>query len=272
MDFNVELKNGQVLSGIVRSPGENPKGVIVLVHGLGEHVRRYNHWVDLFISEKFAFAALDLPGHGKSVGGRGKVKKYSDIYESIDILLKTASRTFPGVPLYLYGHSMGGGIVLDYAVRFHPKVKGVIVTGPWLKLAFEPSRFKMVLATIAKIIMPNLVQRSGLKTADLSHDRSVVDVYDRDPLVHGKISAAFFAGVVSSAKYALEHAQELKVPTLIIHGGDDMICSPQGSIEFAGKTEMAELKIWEGGYHELHNEPFREEVFRYIIDWIRKPK
>jgi alpha-beta hydrolase superfamily lysophospholipase len=75
---------------------------------------------------------------------------------------------------------------------------------------------------------------------------------------------------VAAAKYSLKHAQELKVPTLILHGSDDMILSPEGSREFAAKTSMAELKIWEGGYHELHNEPFKDEVFKYIMDWINK--
>ncbi|MGE5420131.1 MAG: lysophospholipase [Chloroflexota bacterium] len=272
MDLNLRLRNGQLLNGIIQSPGENPHGVILLVHGIGEHVRRYNHWADLFRKENYAFAALDLPGHGRSEGGRGRIKKYSNVYELIDLLLKTGSRTFPGVPLYLYGHSMGGGIVLDYTLRYQPKVKAVIATSPWLRLAFEPSKFKILLAEAAKSILPGIVQPSGLNTVYLSHDRSVVDVYNNDPLVHDKISVAFFAGATSSAKFALAHASELKVPLLLVHGSDDMICSPEGSRQFASKTRLAELKIWEGGYHELHNEPFREEVFRFILNWIREHK
>ena len=73
---------------------------------------------------------------------------------------------------------------------------------------------------------------------------------------------------LNSAKYSLEHASELKIPVLLIHGSDDLINSPDGSREFAKKTAMVELKIWEGGYHELHNEPFKDEVFKYIINWI----
>jgi len=272
MDFNVQLSSGQVLNGIIQTPGGNPEGVIFLIHGIGEHVRRYLHWAELFRQENFAFAAIDLPGHGKSEGGRGKIKNYSNVYELIDILVKSGSRTFPGVPLYLYGHSMGGGIVLDYAIRFHPKVKAVIVTSPWLRLSFEPSKFRILLARGAKIIVPGLVQKSGLKTVYLSHDKSVVDIYNNDPLVHDKISVAFFAGATASAKYALSHASLLKVPVLLVHGSDDMICSPDGSREFVSKTSLAELKIWDKGYHELHNEPFKEDVFRYIINWIRKPK
>lgn len=272
MDLNLRLSNKQLLNGIIQSPGDNPAGVIILVHGIGEHVHRYTHWAGYFKAENFAFVALDLPGHGNSEGGRGRIKKYSDVYEMIDVLVKTVRRTFSGVPVYLYGHSMGGGIVLDYTVRFHPEVKGVIATSPWLRLSFEPPKFKVALAAIMKNILPGMVQPSGLNTSYLSHDKSVVDIYNNDPLVHDKISVAYFAGVSKSAVFALAHAPELRIPLLLVHGSDDMICSPEGSREFASKTPLAELKIYEGGYHELHNEPFREEVFRYIMDWIRKKK
>lgn len=272
MDINLRLNNGQLLNGFILSPGDNPEGVIVLLHGIGEHVRRYNHWAEMFRKENFAFTAIDMPGHGRSQGGRGKVRRYRDIYELLDVMLKTAGRTFPGVPLYLYGHSLGGGIVLDYALRFNPAVRAVIVTGPWLRLSFVPSKFKMFLASVMKSLFPGLVQPTGLETIHLSHDKSIVDVYNKDPLVHDKISAGLFSGASSSATYALNNAPNLKMPVLIVHGSDDKICSPEGSREFCSRTDKAELKIWEGGFHELHNEPFKEEVFRFIINWIRQQR
>ncbi len=272
MDFNVRLNSGHVLNGYIQTPAGEPDGIILLVHGIGEHAGRYLSWADLFRHEKFSFAALDLPGHGKSDGGRGKIKKYSQLYEMIDILIETISKTFPGVPVYLYGHSLGGGIVLDYTVRFHPDVKGVIATSPWLRLSFEPPKTRIILAEAVKNILPGFVQATGLVTDYLSHNREVVDSYNNDPLVHDKISAAFFAGANASAKYALAHASDLKVPALLVHGSDDLICSPEGSREFASKTPLAALRIWDKGYHELHNEPFREEVFRYIMNWIRMPE
>ena len=98
----------------------------------------------------------------------------------------------------------------------------------------------------------------------------LVEKYKKDPLVHGKISVSLFHASMTAAKYSLSHASELKIPLLIMHGSDDLLTSPDGSREFAAKTNLAELKIWEGGYHELHNEPFKDEVFKYIIDWINK--
>ena len=268
MDFHIELRNGKLLKGIIISPGDDTRIVIILVHGLGEHIQRYKQWAELFKQEKIATAGLDLPGHGRSEGSRGYIKSYSLVGEMIDILLKTANRTFPGLPVYLYGHSLGGGIVLEYILKKNPKISGAIITSPWIRLSFEPSKIKLMLASIVKHLFPGLIQPSGLNILHISHDPEVVERYKNDPLIHSKISVSLFDSAMKAAAYSLQHASDLKIPTLLIHGNDDLICSPEGTREFANKTPLAELKIWEGGYHELHNEPFRHEVFRYILSWM----
>ncbi|TAL71168.1 MAG: alpha/beta hydrolase, partial [Bacteroidetes bacterium] len=256
--------------GMIQSPGENTKAVIILVHGIGEHIQRYVYWAELFRKEGIGFAGVDLPGHGRSEGRRGHIKSYVLLGEMIDILLKSCNKTFPGIPVFLYGHSLGGGIVLDYLLRRNPNVKGAIITGPLLRLAFEPPKFKLILASVLKNLIPGLIQPTGLNTSHLSHDGAVVEKYINDPLVHGKISVSLFHGSMNAAKFSLSHASELKIQTVILHGSDDKLTSPEGSREFAGKTGMAELKIWDGAYHELHNEPFKDEVFAYIINWINR--
>jgi len=268
MDFNIRLSNGQVLRGFIKSPGENLRGVVVLIHGRGEHIQRYKKWAELFNREKIAFAGVDLPGHGLSDGKRGHIKNYKLTDEMIDILINECKMTFPDIPVFLYGHSMGGGIVLDYLVRMAPKLKGAIVTSPWLKLAFKPKESMVKLATIMRNVFPSLILPAGLVEEHLSHDQKVVDAFKNDPLNHNKISLSLFQAAISTASNALKNASKLKTPLLLIHGSDDKICSPEGSREFASKTKLAELKIWEGGYHELHNELFKQEVFNYIINWI----
>jgi alpha-beta hydrolase superfamily lysophospholipase len=270
MELNIKLGNGQVLKGMLQSPGEKTHAVIILVHGLGEHVNRYSAWAELFKNEGIAFLGVDLPGHGGSDGRRGNIKSYALTDEMTGILINSCNKTFPGIPIYLYGHSLGGGIVLDYLIRKKPVIKGAIVTSPWLRLSFEPPRSKVILASLMKNIVPGLVQPSGLNVNHISHDKSVVEKYINDPLVHGKISVSLFDAAMKAGAYALSHAGELKIPTLLMHGTDDPITSPAGSEEFAGKSGMVELKLWEGGYHELHNEAFREDVFKYILKWINK--
>ncbi len=269
MEFNIKLKRGLVLKGMIESPGENTKAVVVMVHGLGEHTGRYSHWAALFKKEGIGFAGVDLPGHGKSDGRRGNITSYAVLSEMIDILLSSCKKTFPGVPVFLYGHSLGGGIVLDYLLRKSPKISGAIVTSPWLRLSFEPPRIKVLMASIMKNIIPGLIQPSGLIVDHISHDVDVVERYKSDPLVHNKISVSLFHGAMNSAHYSLAHSSELKIPLLLIHGSDDQITSPDGSRQFAESNPKVTLKIWNGGYHELHNEPFKEEVFKYIMDWMR---
>jgi alpha-beta hydrolase superfamily lysophospholipase len=255
---------------MIQSPGENTKAVIILVHGLGEHIQRYLSWAELFKKEGIGFLGVDLPGHGSSQGRRGNIKNYSLTDEMIDILLNSCRQTFTGCPVYIYGHSLGGGIVLDYLLRKKPRIKGAIVTSPWLRLSFEPPKSKVLLASVMKFLIPGLIQPSGLNVDYISHEKDIIEKYKNDPLVHGKISVSLFDSAMSAAKYALAHASELTVPVLLMHGSEDMITSPGGSISFAEKSDKVELKVWEGGYHELHNEPFRLEVFNYIMNWIRR--
>lgn len=268
MEYNIILKDGKSLRGVINSPGENIRAMILFVHGLGEHIRRYDDWSDKLGKQGIGFTGVDLPGHGLSDGARGNIRNYGQTDEMIGMLLVTIHNTFPNLPVFIYGHSLGGGIVLDYLVRKSPAVKGAVVTSPWLKLSFEPGKFKVWLASVMKGILPGLAQPSGLVVDDISHDRSVVEKYKSDPLVHDKISVSLFHSAMSAGNFALNHASDLKVPLLLMHGSDDKICSPEGSREFASKTNLAELKIWDGGYHELHNETFREEVFSYLMNWL----
>ncbi len=270
MEFNIRLSNGQILRGVIKSPGDNIKAVVLMFHGLGEHIQRYNHWAEMFNTRGIGFAGVDLPGHGCSDGRRGHIKSFRLIEELAGTLIDESRKTFPGVPVFLYGHSMGGGIVLDYLLRKKPKVKGAVVTSPWLRLSFEPNKMKLKLAAVMKHILPAFVQPSGLNPDHLSHDRLVSDNYVTDPLVHGKISVSLFNGITNAAKYSLSSAPELGIPVLLLHGSEDAVTSPEGSREFAEKSEMVEFRLLDGGYHELHNETFKEEVFTVILNWIEK--
>ncbi len=270
MDYNIRLSNGQILRGLVTSPGNDMRALIIMVHGHGEHILRYEHWAGLFNRNNFGFTGVDLPGHGRSEGKRGHVRDEALLNEMIDVMIRESDKTFSGIPVFLYGHSLGGVIVLNYLLKKNPRIKGAIVTSPALKLAFEPGKAKLALAAIMKSIMPGLIQPTGLPVEYLSHDKAEVEKYVKDPLVHGKISVGLFHSWMNSSAYCLSHAAELKVPLLLVHGSDDKVCSPEGSTEFAGKAKLAEIRIWKGGFHELHNEPFKQEVLDYILAWVNK--
>jgi alpha-beta hydrolase superfamily lysophospholipase len=247
---------------------EAPVAVILLVHGLGEHSGRYADWAARFNEKGVAIRAFDLPGHGHSEGRRGVMPLPDKVYDTIDIFIRGIKAEFPGMPLFLYGHSLGGAIVLNYLVRRKPQVTGAIVTSPWVLLSETPPKAKVLLANVAKRLMPGMTQASGLKTGFLSRDPAVVTAYIKDPLVHGQISAGLYGWVTDAAAETLARAPEITVPVLLAHGRNDMITSPAGSMQVAEAAPRATLKLWDEGYHELHNDLLKEEHFDFIAGWI----
>ncbi|TFH34079.1 MAG: alpha/beta hydrolase [Bacteroidia bacterium] len=268
MELSFTMQDGSRIRVKIDRTSMDIKGVIVLIHGLGEHLERYNEWAGRFVDSGFSVIRVDLPGHGRSGGKRGHIKSFGMVDEIISNLTTMADEEFPGVPVILYGHSLGGTFVLNYLLSGNGGINLAIVTSPWIKLSFEPPRGKMILASVVKNILPALVQPTGLVPEHLSHDHDVVKRYIEDPLVHYKISVALFSGVHIAARAIMERGSEIKLPLLLLHGEDDLITSPGSSSEFAMISPGATFKLWKGGYHELHNEPFRDEIFKEIVGWL----
>lgn len=270
-EFEFKTFDGLSLFGQSWQPEDRPRAVVCLVHGIGEHSGRYVHVADSLIQSGYALISFDLRGHGKSEGPRGHIPSYEAIMQDISSLLEVSNKKFPQSPFFLYGHSLGGNLVLNYVLRRQSHLKGVIATAPWLRLAFEPPAFKIALGKITNYIWPSFSQKSGLDTKALSRNLKVVHAYENDPLVHDRISARMFISFYQAGHWALEHALELPIPLLLMHGGADRLISVEASREFTGKiTKNCTLKIWDGLYHEIHNEPEKEEVFKFLIDWLDK--
>jgi len=269
--FHLTTADGLQLSGEYFMPQGDIKGVVVLVHGMGEHFGRYKHVAEFFSTIGYATVGMDHRGHGKSQGKRGHTPSFEHLMNDVDLLMKKAHELFAGIPVVLYGHSMGANLAANYTLRRKPSLKALILTSPYFKLAFDPPAWKVSLAKMMKGIMPGLTQATGLEVAAVSRDQQVVEDYKKDALNHDKMSASFFANVHPAGLYPIEHAQELQVKTLATHGTADRLTSSKGTEEFAAKnTTMVELKLWDGYYHELHNEPEKQQVFDYISRWLSK--
>jgi alpha-beta hydrolase superfamily lysophospholipase len=250
-------------------PGNETHAVIALVHGMGEHSGRYRRFAEILTTKGISVITFDQRGHGKSEGTKGHITHFNQLLDGVDELLERTRLQFKDKPVFLYGHSMGGNVVLNYALKKPHKVKGMIVSAPWLRLAFEPPVFKVKLARLMRNLYPGFTQGSGLKTEHLSRDKDVVKAYEKDRYVHDRISAACFVNLYEAGLYALQHANELKVPSLLMHGSADKITSFEASDDFAQKARVVcDFKSWEGLYHELHNEPEKEEVLQHVADWI----
>jgi alpha-beta hydrolase superfamily lysophospholipase len=268
---SMKMDKNQTMQGIKQyrfDTKSSPEAMILLVHGLGEHAGRYVEWAKRFTDTEIGIRSFDLPGHGLSDGKRGVMPPFNKIYDIIDDIINQLESEYPGVPLFLYGHSLGGEIALGYLVNRKASLSGAIITSPWIKLTFTPPKAKVIMANLLKGIFPDLTNSSGLNPAHLSHDPGVCEAYVADPLVHDRISLRLFTEAMSVSEEILKNAAEITLPMLLIHGRSDLITSPSGTMEVASAAPQALLKFWDDSYHELHNEPVKDDHFAFIREWI----
>ncbi|HIN39025.1 MAG TPA: alpha/beta hydrolase [Flavobacteriales bacterium] len=268
--FEIKSNDDLLLAGQSWMPS-NIQVVICLVHGLGEHIGRFAPMADYMNNNGTGIMGMDLRGHGKSEGPRGHTPTYNHLLDDISLLVDKAKSDFPNVPIFLFGHSMGGNIVTNYVLRRNTQgISGAIFSSPWYRLAFEPPAFKVKLGKMMNGIFPSFTQRNEIDTNALCSDPAVIRAYEEDPLVHDKISAGLFFTVYSAGLWALENANKLSIPALLTHGDKDALTSCVASSEFANTAdEKVELKIWDGLKHEPHNEPEKEKVFGFLCDWVK---
>lgn len=260
--------NGTSIYGCYAKP-ETVKGVVVLVHGMGEHSGRYSeHVIPALINASMAVVVYDNVGHGKSNGKRGHCESYEALLDILEGILAKAQLLFPEKPLFLYGHSMGGNLVLNYAIRRTSKLRGVIATSPFLRLAMVPPKWKMTLGKLMLGIWPSITLPSELDANGISRIPDEVNKYVNDPLVHDKVSPMFSLPIIDAGEWVIAHAHELKTKTLLLHGTSDPIIDYQGTVAFYENAENAELKLFEDGYHELHYDVCREEMLAVIQNWL----
>jgi len=245
-------------------------GSICLIHGIGEHSKRYDHWAERFNNAGYSFFSLDLPGHGESSGKRGHIDKFDTYLDIIENLLQSAAADHPDLPLILYGHSMGGLIAFRYLLSERSKPAMAVLSSPWLGLVVKPASILIGIAKLVQRIYPAFLQKTELEQKYISHDLNEVEKYKNDPLIHDKISVNTFVGMQKAIDYVFNHIDQLVTPAIVLHGSDDMITAHDASQKVVSMTEKAEFVSMPGLYHEMHNEENKDEFFDIIINWIRK--
>ncbi|MCB1172456.1 MAG: lysophospholipase [Leptospiraceae bacterium] len=257
------------------APRVDPERTIIIHHGLGEHSGRYRHVLDAFLDDQVSFIAYDAYGHGQSQGRKGdSIDVNHFILDLEDFLLHIRQEYQIKRPILL-GHSMGGLIALAFALRFSNQwaLKALVCSGPALRPVLNRLQsLKLESGKILDLIAPALTLPSGLPAEGLSHDRSEVDAYTNDPLVHDQISARMANGLVQKGQSVLKRAHLLKIPFCLMHGGSDPIADPEASAEFAHDcaSKDMELKIYPNLYHEIFNEspPDRNRVLQDLRTWV----
>jgi alpha-beta hydrolase superfamily lysophospholipase len=268
-EFYVLSSNGDRLFFRMQKPDGLLKGVVCIVHGLGDHSGGFKYLIDYLTSNSYGIIAIDLHGNGRSDGTRGDIASYDVLLDDVGLLLEQAAEKFPNQPLFLYGYSLGGWLVLNYALRRHPLLAGIISASPWLRLT-EYHRIKHLIGIALSIFRPKFIIDAGINGSKVSHDKEFVKINDSDPLLHGLVSGRMVASACAAGAWAHKHAKNFETPLLLMHGNADVVTSYKASQRFYERVPsgIGALKIWEGDFHSLHNETNRLEIFDYVKSWL----
>ncbi len=256
----------------VWTPEVPPRAVVVLSHGLGEYARRYDHVAQRFGADGLVTYALDHRGHGRSDGKRMLVRDISEYTGDFDTLVGIAKREHPGLKCIVLGHSMGGGIVFAYGVERPDNYDLMVLSGPAVAAQDQVNPLMALAAKGLGVLLPG-VPVQELDVDAISRDPEVVAAYKNDPLVyHGKVPFGVGRALLQVGETMPQRAPALHAPLLVVHGSDDRLIPVAGSrrlIGCVGSTDV-ELKVYPGLYHEVFNEPERDQVLDDVVSWINK--
>ncbi len=251
------------------APEDGARGVVVLVHGVGEHSGRYGDVVARLVDEGYAVHALDHRGHGRSDGPRAFIGSMDDVVADVDSLVDRAVAAWPQAPVFLLGHSMGGLVGLRYALVHQERLAGLILSSALAAIEAVSKPVELVGRALSAI-----APRTPLIAIDaslVSRDPAVVAAYRSDPLVHhGKLPARTAAQLADAVASLPATVGSITVPTLILYGTADGLCPPAGSVMLAERigSEDTSLQAYDGLFHEILNEPERAAVLDDIAAWL----
>lgn len=253
-------------------PDGDVKAVLLVVHGLGEHSGRYMNLVNRFVPLGYAVYALDHIGHGKSEGQRVFVERFSDFTTTLNQFLDLVSAQQPGKPVFLFAHSMGGLIGCTYLLEHQARLAGAVISAPAIKVSESVSPATILAGRALSLLAP----RAGLLALDASaicSDPAVVQAYINDPLVYnGKVTARLAAEMLGAMQRVTREVNTIRLPLLVLQGSADRLVDPGGSKMLFEQSSSGDktLKVYEGYYHEVINEPGREQVLDDIAAWLEK--
>lgn len=252
-------------------PHEELCGVVVFIHGFGDHSGRHGKLVQAVCEKGWAFYGCDLRGHGQSPGQRGYIGSWDEYREDVRRFIEFVHTKFPTLPLFLMGYSMGGLLVLNYGLHYRDHLQGIIAMGP----AIGDVGISPVLMFFAKILdklWPRFSLEAGLESDGLCRDEKVVEEIENDPLSHGKGTPRLGTELLKVRAWTRANAFDWKLPLLLLHGKADRIAYPEETEQFFSTVSSSDktIKLYEGAYHELDSEPNKNEVFRDIVTWLEE--
>jgi acylglycerol lipase len=263
--------DGLKLSEQIWRPTGEPIGILAIVHGLADHGGRYSGFAEQLAGIGFMVYAIDLRGHGLSEGKHQFVSSFEEHYRDLEVFLQRIRAAHPSKPLFLMGHSMGGLIVVRYVLSRKPKLSGVILSGPALLADEVSGAARMVVKAIASVLPRMPTQK--LDANAISRDPAVVAANLNDSLVHrSALPARTTAELLNAIEQTHKDMEELELPFLIVHGTADKLASVDGSRQLYARSKSSDksIRLYEGAFHELLNEPEQGKVKVDIIDWLNQ--
>ena len=271
----MEAPSGRRLYCRTWAPVSMDGAAILIVHGFGEHSGRYEVIARWLAERGRCVYAYDQMGHGRSSGARGHVTQFEDYLDDLEFMLRRVSSS-PTEPLpILVGHSLGGLIAATLACERAPAISRLVLSGPALALGGDVSRIRVAAARLLCRFIPRFSMEAGLDPDALSRDPEVVRGYREDPWVHGRMSASLAMGMMERQGTTSTSAGEVSVPTLLMHGESDALCSVDRSRVFfeglsADMASRSEIRVYPGLRHEIFNEPEQEEIFQHLFSWLKE--
>lgn len=252
-------------------PEGKPKATLIIIHGYGEHLGRYAHVAEYMVERGYAVGAFDLRGHGQSAEQRSYIESYDACVRDIIAFLGRVEDRYPYNKRFLLGHSMGGAIVAKFLIQQPNLVDGAILSGAGIRIAAPTPRLLRIASAQLSRFFPRLLTVHP-KLEDLTHDAEIAALYENDPLglVNTRIAARTGHELISHEAYFAEHAPAIELPLLILHGGADTVTDPSATRMLHDKVSSTDKSyhIFEGMFHELHNEIKRDEWMAMVGDWL----
>ncbi|MEO1634694.1 MAG: lysophospholipase [Cyanobacteria bacterium J06631_9] len=263
-----------------QSPASSVKGVLTIVHGVGEHSGRYGAVVKGLTAAGYAVFGFDNQGHGKSEGQRGHINSWQDYRSNVRAFLQLVREKEPTAPLFLMGHSLGGLIVLDYVLRDAQTpefesldIQGVIVSAPPIQpCSGTASSSRIMLARLLSGVFPRFTLKMGIDGSGLSRDQTITENTEQDPLTHPYVTLRWGSETLTTLEWVKAHIDRLSLPILLTHGEADSVVSPLGTQQIFNqiKTPDKTLNVYPGSYHEPHNDLDAEQVVSDLVSWVER--
>jgi alpha-beta hydrolase superfamily lysophospholipase len=261
---------GKTICAQAWAPDGRARAAVAHVHGLGEYAGRHRHVAERFADAGFLFAGLDLPGHGGTDAKHGHATMEL-LLDAVGGHIEETRRRSAGLPLFLYGHSLGGALALRYTLERKPNLIGVIATSPLVRPYAAPPALKVSVAKLMRTLLPSLILNNPIELAALSRDPAVVEAARADPQYHTLVSTRFGWDLLQNMDWLASQAGQFPLPLLLMQGTGDRLVDPKASLDLAARLRgEIEVKTWDGFYHELHNEPERNKVIDFMIDWVNR--